>query len=151
MTRPSDSFEKQTDPTTKEPHSSLTVNDSMTHVDYIQETENNEMLEEVTQTVPQVKKTDISSVQKWDDLINADVDVEQDHEKHGTKRVKSKMKMSGIQDEKESEDSTMETVKYPQTQMTSPKRLKKIKVHRDLIPARERTRSQSRQKPPNQC
>ena len=56
-TKPSDSLEKQqTDPTTKEPHSSLTGNDSMTYVDYIQETENTGMLKEVIQMVPQVKK-----------------------------------------------------------------------------------------------
>jgi len=44
-TRPSDSHGKQQkDPTTNEPHPSLTGTDSMTHVDYTQETENIEML-----------------------------------------------------------------------------------------------------------
>jgi len=108
------------------------------------------LLEEEIQTASQFTQNETPCVNKWDDLINTDIDAEQDQEEHGTKRDKSKLKKSDIQDEKESEDSTMENMKYPQTQMSSPKRLKKIKVDRDPIPARERTRSQSRQKPPNQ-
>jgi len=57
---------------------------------------------------------------------------------------------SDKQDEKKSDNSTAETIKYPQTQTPSPKRLKKIKFDRDFITARERIRSQSRQRTPNQ-
>jgi len=117
-TRPSDSHRKQqTDPTTNEPHPSLTHTDSMIHVDYTQETENIEMLEEETQTAPQFTQNETPCVNKWDDLINTEIDAEQDQVKHGTKRDKSKLKNKDIKDENESDDSTMETMKYSQTQM----------------------------------
>ena len=67
----------------------------------------------------------------------------------GKEREKSRLTKSDKQDEKESDDSTSESIKYPQTQMLSPKLLKKIKVDRDPITSRERTRSQSTQRTPN--
>jgi len=64
-TRPSDSHGKQqTDPTTNEPHPSLTRTKSMTHVDYTQEIENIEMLKEETQTAPQVTQNETPCVSK---------------------------------------------------------------------------------------
>jgi hypothetical protein len=58
-----------------------------------------------------------------EDLINTDVDAEQDQEKHRKKRDKSKLTKSEKQDEKY--DINVETIKDPQTQMSSTKRSKK--------------------------
>jgi len=108
------------------------------------------MLEEETNMAPQAKHNETPNETKWDNPSNTDVDAESDQEKHGKKRDKSRLTKIDKQDEKEGDDSTMETTKYPHAQMSSPKRVKKIKVDGDPIRARERTRSQSRQRTPNQ-
>ena len=119
---------QQIDPTTTEPHPCQPINDSVTQVDNIQETDNIEMLEEETNMAPQAKHNETPNETKWDNTNNTDVDAEHDQEKHGEKRDKSRLTKSDKHDEKESDDSTMESIKYPQTQMSSPKRLKKYQV-----------------------
>ena len=83
------------------------------------------MLEEETNMAPQAKHNETPNETKWDNPSNTDVDAESDQEKHGKKRDKSRLTKIDKQDEKESNDYTMESKKYPQTQMLSPKSLKK--------------------------
>jgi len=85
-TRSSESNGKQRiDPTTTVSHPCQTVNDSVTQVDNIQETDNVEMLEEETYVAPQVTHNVTSNETKWDDLINTDADAVHDQEQHGKK------------------------------------------------------------------
>jgi len=140
---------QQIDPTSTEPHPCQPVNDSVTQVDNIQETDNIEMLEEEINMAPRAKHNETPNKTKWDNLSNTNVDAEHDQEKHGEKREKSRLTKSNKEDEKESGDSTSESKKYPRSQMSNPKRVKKIKVDRNPITSRERTRSQSRQRTPD--
>jgi len=83
------------------------------------------MLKEETNMAPQATYNDTPNETKWDNPTNTDVDDEHDQKKTRKKRDKSRLTKSDKQDEKESDDSTMETIKYPQTQTSSPKCLKK--------------------------
>jgi len=73
--------------------------------------------------------------------ITTESDDERGHEKQGKKRENSKQ----TKDDKQEDNNTAAgTTQLNQT--TSPKRTKKIKVDRDVLTARERTRRQSRLK-----
>jgi len=79
---------------------------------------------------------------KWSDLITTESDAKRDHEKQGKKRQKSKQTKDDKQEEKESDDNNTDAGTSQPTLTTSPKRTKKIKVDRDVLTPRERTRSQ---------
>ena len=71
----------------------------MNQVDYIQETDNVEMLEEEAYVAPRVTLNVTPNETKWDDLINTDAYAEQDQEQHekneinqGWQRATYKMK-----------------------------------------------------------
>jgi len=74
---------QQIDPTTTEPNPCQPVNDSVTQVDIIQETDNIEMLEEETSMAPQAKHNETPNKTKWDNPSNTDIDAKHDQEKHG--------------------------------------------------------------------
>ena len=80
---------QQIDPTTTEPNPCQPVNDSVTQVDNIQETDNIEMLEEETNMAPQAKYNETPNKTKWDNPSNTDVDAEHDQEKHGKKNERN--------------------------------------------------------------
>jgi len=92
-------------------------------VDNVQETDNIEMLVDETNMAPQVTHNETPNETKWDDFINTDVDVEQDQERHGEKNeINQSWQRATNKIKKDSDDSTVETIKYPQTQISSPKR-----------------------------
>ena len=122
----------------------------MNQVDYIQETDNVEMLEEEAYVAPRVTLNVTPNETKWDDVINTDAVAEHDQDQHGKKRDKSSLTKSDKQDEKESVDSTVETLKYPQTETSSPKRLKKSSLTEILQQhGREQDVSEDKERPTN--
>jgi len=107
------------------------------------------MEEEQSLALPDTHAT-CPNATKWADLITTESDAERDHDKQGKKCEKSKHTKDDKQGDKESDDNTTDAGTPQVTQNTSPKRSKKIKVDRDILTARERTRRQSRLKTPCQ-
>jgi len=107
------------------------------------------MNEDLSLAPPDTQAT-YPNVTKWSDLISTEFDAERDHDKQGKKREKSKETKDDIQEDEESDDNITDAGNTQLTQTTSSKRTKKIKVDRDGLKVRERTRSQSRLKMPNQ-
>jgi hypothetical protein len=87
-------------------------------------------------------------VSKWSNLLTTDSDTEHDLEKQGKKREKSTQPKDDKQEGSDSDDNTIDAGSSQFTKMPSPKRTKKIKVDREVLTSRERTRSQSRLKKP---
>ena len=89
-------------------------------------------------------------VTKRSDLISTESDAKSDRDKQGKTREKSKQSKDDKQEDEESDDNITDAVITQFTQTTSPRRTKEIKVVRDVLTARGRTRSQSRLRVPSQ-
>jgi len=133
-------------PMTVEPHQCPPANEIMTPPKETNKTENNDrMNEDLSLALPDTQPT-CPNVTKLSDLISTEADAERDHDKQGKKREKSKHTKEETHEYEESEDNITEAGNTQFTQTSSPKRTKKIKVDRDGLKVRERTRSQSRMK-----
>ena len=109
-------------------------------------TENIDKKNEDRKLTPPDTQPTCPNVTKWCDLISNESDADHDHDKQGKKREKSRQTKDEAHEVEESEDNITDAGNTRFTQASSPKRTKKIKVDRDGLKARERTRSQARMK-----
>jgi hypothetical protein len=133
---------------TVEYHLCPPADEAVTLPDDITKTDNIVRVEEEQSLAPPDTHATCPNTTKWADLITTESDADRDRDKQGKKREKSKRTKDDKQEDKESDDNTTDAGTPRLTQTTSPKRSKKIKVDRDILTARERTRSQSRLKSP---
>ena len=105
------------------------------------------MVDEGTPALSDTQAT-CPKVTKWSDLLTTDSDTEHDLEKQGKKREKSTQPKDDILKGSDSDDNTIDVGPSQLTKMPSPKRTKKIKVDREVLISRERTRSLSGLKKP---
>jgi len=113
-------------------------------------TENIDRINEDLSLAPSDSQPTCPNVTKWSDLISTESDAERDHDKQGKKREKSKQTNDETHKDEESDDNITDAGSTQFTQASSPKPTKKMKVDRDGLKVRERTRCQSRMKMPNQ-
>jgi len=118
----------------------------MTPSKEINKTENIDKKNEDRNLTPPDTQPTCPNVTKWSDLISNESDAEHDNDKQGKKREKPKQTKDEAHEDEESEDNITDVGNTRFIQASSPKRTKKIKVDRDGLKARERTRSQARMK-----
>jgi len=152
LTMPTDNVEHETttrhDQTQMELSHSPSVADTVPNDEEGDNTNCSDMMEEERNQPTHDSKHTCTYMQKWADVLSTDAESEYEHDKQRKKREKPVQTNDDKQDGKGSYDITTEATTNQQTQMISPKRSKKIKVDRDIVTTRERTRSQSRQKTP---
>jgi len=107
-------------------------------------------MDEEQRLAPPDRHATCPNATKWSERISTESDAERDYEKQGKKRENSKPTKDDKHEDKESDDNNTDAGTSQLTQTTSPKRTKKIKVDRNVLTARERTRSQSGLKMPYQ-
>ena len=116
--------------------------------DTMNKTDNIIKMAEELISVPTDTQETCHNATKWSDLLTTESDTERDHDKQGKKREKSKQTRDDKHEDKDNNDNITDAGSKQLTLTTSPKHTKKIKVDREILTSRERTRSQSRMKMP---
>jgi len=138
------------DPMTMEHHLCPPADKAVSLSDDINKTDNIVRMDEELSLAPPDTHVTCTNATKWSDLITTESDAEHDHKKQSKKREKSKQTKDDKQEDKDSDDNNADAGNTRLTQTTNPKRTKEIKVDRNVLTARERTRSQWRLKMPCQ-